>query len=706
MKIEIICNEKGTGKTTFALKKYIPHHYFSKDVISDSDKLDESHNTYCIIDSVESFPPSILDNLMNKLISVKWKAIILIFDLSKEQLVDDTNFNMIWKAGIIPRNYKYTNFFADKNDFYLYLGEDFPELNKSSYDKIVELAGYNFNNINRLMLFNNIYNENAEEVDIRALSRYINEHIQIKYKDIPDADILLQKASIIGEKFACDALESQDGFGYDAASDYIKKMEELHGFIKKCMDKNYEFISHDVYVGIFDSISNVNKQNWVKVLIQYYKEQYKQCKSDTKQIEILLQLNKLYKLLPTCMVARKSVCFLLLYQYRKLNQTYYALQIAREIIDDLGTVTNPSERAFVQNYQIQILMQMGEYAQALEIICTINDTDPYIGSKMLIRYYYAYCSFQTGNIDQAYTITNELVDYLKNTSGSNNHPQELFCMTYSLMATLQNHLDIDDGGLRYFDLALNHASKLENSKYKFDILKKCDMFYSYEKLKANLLKCVEFYEQSNDWDSAGEVYVNLATEMMFQDCKNAKNIKKYFEKAINYFSVNNSKKLAYAKNNYGIYFIIVENDIEKGLKYLNEALMVGLSDFTYMSVYLNICMCYLLLNEVHSEEFETMYSHFLLAKKKLNKREHASKYEDIYENILNVLINEHLGQNVEKDCINILNTIGNNIFYEPLLNDIINRSHGKIDSCYKENSFFYNRMNQLHCFLAEFRFWE
>ena len=709
MQIEIICNEKGTGKTTFARNTYSPYKYFTKDINNIIDLNSNLQYTDCIIDSVDSIPETIFNSIMSNVVPLKWRTIILIFDLDKKNLMECPNFNMIWECGIIPRNYNYVNFVAKRNDFYNFFQKYYPNLDQSSYDEIIEITGYNFKKIDRLMFLNHLYSENFDEINVKGLAKYINEIIRIKYIDIPDAEILLQKASIIGEQFSCDALESTKGFGYEAASIYIKQMDEMHGFIRSCIDVDtkYKFICHDVYQGIYDSIANENKISWVKILIKYYESQYKQCSNITERIPILESLDGLYKLLPVNISGRKSVCFLLLYEYRKSNQIYYSLEIANEIIKDLKTVINTTERAFIQNYQVKTLMQLGEYKQALKILHDIHDTENYVGSQMLINYYYAYCLFQTGDVDLSYTTVKEILEYLKNTSGSNNHSQELFCMTYSLAATIQNHLNLDDNGVRYFHLALNNAnSKLENKTFFFDILKKCDMFYEYNDVKVNLEKCLEFYEQQGDLASAGEVCTNLATEMMFQACLEHDKIEQNLQKAICYFSEYSNEKLAYAKNNYGIYFIMVENDVEKGLKFFKEALLVGLTDFTYMSIYLNICMCYLLLGQAESDAFEDAYIHFNFAKRKLNQRQHMSKYENIYQKLLDILIDEYQGKNVALSCESILSTWDIDAFFVPLLTDIIKRNRQQNDSSYKDNSFFYKRMNQLHVFFAELRFWE
>lgn len=715
MKIEIICNEKGTGKTTFVLKHFSPYKYFVKetlDVIEFDDVVENKEQLfYCIIDSADTIPEKIFNILMNRLILLQWKAIIIVFDIPKEQLIDCSNFNMIWECGFIPTNYEYTNFIAENKSFYDFLHEHYSKINPSFYDNIIQITNYNFKKMDRLMIFNQLCGTDTEKIDTKALTKYIEEVIQINYKDIPDADILLKKASIIGEQFICDALESPDGFGYDVASSYLKQMEEMKGFVRHSINvkEQYEFISHDIYQGIFSGITNENKISWIEILIKYYKSEYEHCIDASTQFFILNKLKNLFKFLPLYRKEQKNICFLLFYEYRKINNDYKALEIAKEIIETLASVINIVEYAFIQNYRIKILMQNGEYRQALEILEKIYTVKNYPGSKMFISYYYAFCLYETGNVDLAYKIVEEIVQYLKNTSGSNKHSQELFCITYSLMATIQNHLGLEDRGIKYFRLALNNANKLKNKVYFYNILKKCDMFYEYPQTKECLEKCLDFYVNHDDRSSAGEVYVNLATEMLFQDGTNIKKIKEYFNSAITYFCEYNNEKLAYAKNNLGIYYSIVEDNITEGLRYFKEALLVGLSDFSYMSIYLNICMCYILLNRITSDEFLDAKIHFNFVKKKLSKRQHESVYEKIYEELLEIIIEEHQGKDVLQRSEAIIDSLNNNSFFKPLLRDIIKRNslvNDNQDSCYKDNTFYYKKMNQLRCFFAEFRFWE
>lgn len=708
MSIEIICNERGTGKTNFALANYRSHQYFTPDNMDEDKDWNNTQEEYCIIDSVESIPTPIFSAVINRILSTQWKGIILIFDMKKGELAKCQNFNLLYDAGRISLHYKITDFVAEKEVFYKYLEEYFPNLKREEYDKVINLTNHNFIRLNRLIFFNNVSDGEKVGISPKALSEYIDELIKKIYKDIPDAETLLQMASVIGEQFSCDVLESDDGFQYDAASAYIKQMTDIHGLIQSCISSNldYKFISHDVYESIFEKIEAGKRIEWVKQLIQYYEIQYKQCTDSSSCITILNHLNALYKLLPTQNKKRKEICFILLYQYRNANKTQYAISVAQQIMIEFSNTLTDIERAFIQNYQITTFFQLWEYQKALEILHTINDSPKYAGSRMLIKYYYAYCLYQTGDVDSSYVITQELIEYLKNVSGSIHPSHKLFCRTYSLMATLQNHLDKEDNGLKYYRLALKHASKDEKGKDYYDILKKCDMFFGYEDTKTCLKQCLQFYEEKQDGNSAGEVYVNLATEMMFQDCSEKNKIKHYFEKAICYFSENNSKKLVYAKNNYAIYLIMVEKNFSMGLEYLNEALLVGLSNFTYMCLYLNICMCYILLEKIREEDITDLQQRFLFAKKSLNRRKNASKYEDIYENILEIIIKERQGENVEKLCLENLKGLDNSSFFTPLLEDIVKRNRHEGNSVYKENANFYKTMNEMRCFLAEFRFWE
>ena len=102
MNIEIICNERGTGKTEFALLKYQPCLYFTLGNMEDDKNWNNTQEFYCIIDSIESIPVPVFSDVINRILSVEWEAIILIFDIKKSELAKCPNFNLLYDAGRIP----------------------------------------------------------------------------------------------------------------------------------------------------------------------------------------------------------------------------------------------------------------------------------------------------------------------------------------------------------------------------------------------------------------------------------------------------------------------------------------------------------------------------------------------------------------------------------------------------------------------------
>lgn len=718
MNIEIICNKKGYGKTTYTLKKYLPCRYFDSQTCKEYDSTDADANAtngmYFVIDSADSINNKLFCELLNESISRGYEKIIIIFDLLKKELLECENFNSMWECGYIEKNYAFENFIPDQKVLYMFLRDNYPQLNPTFYKDILEITNCNFSEIDRLMLWQNVYSSSEQMsdnryIDSKALAKYITECIHKNFQDIPDANLLLEKSSLIGEKFLCDALESPDGFACEAASAYLEQMAQLHGFVRKCIDvdEQYEFVTYDVYKGIFDSISNENKSTWVRVLIQYYLSRYEHCYEQTQQLSILNALKGLYKLLPLDASVQKSVYFLLLYKYRQENNIYKALATAEGIIVDLKSVINQTEYEYIQSFMIETYMQNGDYQAALDILQNVCEGSSYTGSRIFMQYYYALCLYQTGNLDLSRKIIENLVEFLKPVSGSYTYPQEIFSIVYSLYATIQNHVGLEDGGMRYYSLAIKHAKNVHNnSSLYYDVLKKCDMFYDYPQTKESFQQCLSFYEATQDLVSAGEVYINFATEMLFQDCENKDCIKEYFERGVRYLSDCHNERTAYARNNFGIYYILAENDIENGLHYFQEALLAGLSAFSYMTIYLNICMCYILMNHMDSDEFTQAKIRFDFAIRKLSKRDNKTIYEDPYKSLLNIIITEHEGQDVLEQCRAAQRQFKENDFIVTVLSDIIGRLNNENNSSYKRNAFFYQNINRLHIFLAEFRFWE
>lgn len=66
MNVEIICNELGTGKTTYVTNHFFPFEYFTKDIFETTNwnilKKNKEIPPFCIIDSVDIIPKQLFDS--------------------------------------------------------------------------------------------------------------------------------------------------------------------------------------------------------------------------------------------------------------------------------------------------------------------------------------------------------------------------------------------------------------------------------------------------------------------------------------------------------------------------------------------------------------------------------------------------------------------------------------------------------------------
>lgn len=715
MKLQIICNKPGSGKTWYALNTYVPNIYYSlhHDILTynlnGSDKICDI--PYCIIDSADKISEHLFHSIINDAIVKQYEVLVVIFEITTEELANCSNFNSLWECGLIDREYQFENYTASEKVMQNFLASNYPDLNQAEYLSILKLAEYNFNNIDRIMLLNRLHSSQNSEISQVALTKYVEEVMTKKFADIPDADILLKESSLIGIKFDCEPLQSSNGFGCEYASSYLKKMDEMHGFIRSCVCSlgEYEFVSDRVYQVFFDSIPSEKKNGWINILIKYYLKQYELCYNSKERCEILCKLRRVCMLSPIMKQQQKDYTCQLWYEYRKQNNMYMAIEMAKELTQNLREYISIGLYEYIQNFLVETYMCLGKFRNAYSEIQQIEKCDSYSGSKMFLKYHSAMCCYSSGDVDLAYKVMSEVVDYLKKTSLHISYFQELCCVSYSFMATIQNHLKLEDDGYRYYSLALKHVKNIVGTdEYYYDILKKCDMFFEYPQVKKNLDYCLAFFEGHKKWRKAGEVSLNLATEILFQEGESKYNVKRLLFNAQKYLSDSGYEKLAYVKNNIGVYYVLAENNIPQALQYFKEALFIGLSDFSYMTIYLNICMCYILLGQIDCDEFENAEILFEFAVKKLKKRKHETRYEVIYEQILKIIREEYMGNDVCDMCSNVEAQLEKDSFFLPLVLDIIKRNqHSYVsDSVYKDNSFFYSTMNKLHCFFAEFRFWE
>ena len=158
-----------------------------------------------------------------------------------------------------------------------------------------------------------------------------------------------------------------------------------------------------------------------------------------------------------------------------------------------------------------------------------------------------------------------------------------------------------------------------------------------------LAKYELFAQNNRNYYDAAEVYSNLASEMMFNENESFNKAMAYFQKALKIFENIPNWKLAYVKNNLAILYILYKGDFETAASLLEDALLVGMSSFTYFTIYLNLCMCYLLLRGHESTQFCSAYSSFNKYHELIASRKNATQYDDIYKQIVELIILEHSG---------------------------------------------------------------
>jgi len=169
------------------------------------------------------------------------------------------------------------------------------------------------------------------------------------------------------------------------------------------------------------------------------------------------------------------------------------------------------------------------------------------------------------------------------------------------------------------------------------------MHYDFSLTKKFLTECATYSESINNTFLAAEVYVNLGTEIMFNQMEDHKTAYIYLNQAIRIFEDEPNQHLSYAQNNLAIYQILYNNDMEDAEDLLERSLLVGISDFTYMTILLNLAMCRLKKLGGNSPEFQDTYNKFIVYYSQIKLRKQATQYEDIYKTLLDIIVIEDAG---------------------------------------------------------------
>ena len=194
--------------------------------------------------------------------------------------------------------------------------------------------------------------------------------------------------------------------------------------------------------------------------------------------------------------------------------------------------------------------------------------------------------------------------------------------------------------------------------------------------------------------------------MLFEGCGSTSDIENYLALAERVFLIPD-ENLAYVKNNLALYYIISKNDFNKAIQELERALLVDLSEFTYMTIYLNLVMCYFIVEGRNGEKFKHAYQKFIKYEELVGSRANASRYESTYRTICDLIVLDNSKESIENTCNKYLSLLDDKDFFYPIFEDIKNRTCGILDrTTYQNNCAFYKAINDKGIFLAEFRFWE
>lgn len=737
--VYIECGEKGIGKTTYVTQKWEQHLFiacgdplnqikttgalfFALDRIYDT-VADDLWNLVkhlrkvlqdgyvLIIDEAEHIDESLLKTIVNTVLSNKDSTIVFTFDIDCEYLYKSRIFRQLIEWDLVSSSKPMANFCAKAGTFEALIENSLPGISEELEDELIETSNYNFSNLKRLLwlVINKQSDHNRISEDVLAEYSYFL--VEEKLSNLPkDLINILKKSSVIGEMFQSCILESSDGFHVLGVKDYLRKLEATNIFIQSYLrDDVYQFISSRIYTGVLKSIEPHEKVESQRILIHYYMTKLTSERVGDKILEYLRQLKRLsYDL------NNHEIMFFtdkkLLFRYLKIGD----IAKARKVLTDLLVfckeyLEDNMLYLFLSYYKISLDMTISCFHDALDGIKVVQRDFPN-GTNLYLQYYYARSLYGVGNVDLSYQEATNLGTALKATSSRAAENQPIYALTYSLLATLQHHFGIEDYGNRYFALALNHSkNKLKDKSIYFEILKKCDMYYAFEHSYPLLMQSIFYFESVGKVYDAAEVYVNLATEMMFSDGSYAPQAERFLEKATKVFSNTPNENLAYSQNNWALFHIIQDGDFQSALSLLENSLLVGMSAFTYMTLYMNLCMCYLTLYGYDSSEFDQAYREFCKYHSIIKARENATQYEDIYKSLLDVIVLEHSGQywNVVEQTERLLSDPPSQ-FFLPILKDIKARNapSGVSEETYTNNFMLYEALYKYKVFLAEFRFWE
>lgn len=732
MRCKIYFGEKGCGKTTklyrsseqkekivyFCGKQPEGTHTYScllacEDLSNAFNYLKDLLNAYeeMLLDSAQCIEENEFELLVNAALNSNISALTIVFDIPREQYCYCRNYLQLSRLPLAA-SAEIIDFKLPDCELEAWIAEYYPMVDSSEYRQILQITNRNFLNIADLMWHKKSLDENGSHISRKVYTNYVKSIVATKFKDLP-TELLntLQQSSVIGMEFQKSILESPDGFNVYEVSQYLQELENMHIFIVSNIedDDDYFFLSDKIHAAVLDGIVPANKRTWINILIAYFQKQLKGYHAGAYRISIYAKLKKLYSMSGN----RKGALFAavsLLREYAYRNDYENCISLASDIFHGIDTIEYNGLKQFLFVYLLKNYKQAGEYNRLSICINEEKTSLSYQGSALYLEYYQALAWYNIGKVDEAKAIVDKLVGILNTTVINYNEQQPLYSLVFSLAATICHHLHFDDDGINFYRLALNHAyNKLEDKSIYYEILKKCDMYYDYASFQEALQECIAYYKSVQNETMLGEAEFNLGTECMMQEGDTDGMAWQCLTDAERIFGKLPNENFAYAKNNLALYYFMVNNDVNAAMRKLEEALILGLSHFTYMTIYLNLCSFMMYKNEHRSDKFKYYYASFREHVDALKRRKYPTKYEEVYQELLDISIEEKEGNinNVISKCNALRKNVNIDEFFKNIVKQILARCSQKIfDYTMQENKFYYNCLAETRIFLAEFRFWE
>jgi hypothetical protein len=406
-------------------------------------------NGYAVIfDSAEQIPETLLQTVINTVISVDNATLVFTFDIDKCYIFEDRIFRLLIDWGIIPINERIENFVAAPEILDRVIAENLPYAGQKMSEELRELCGGNFNMLKKLIWLINNKQDDYERVSTDVTSAYFHSVVEDKFRGLPkDLFDVFKKSSIIGKIFQSHVLESPDGFSISGVRAYLNKLEAMNVLIHKYLSEDiYEFNPDGMHDGVLNCIEPHEKIEWEKILRHYYITKLESGKSDYERIEYLWKIKKLSLSLGD----RKTVFSTnrnLLYLYIKSSDDEKACTISKELLryckDECSDMQLYRLLAF---HNAKLSIKLGYDRAALTALNLVHNVYP--NDKDLYQsYYYAKCLYNCGNTDESYRETANLVEQLKSTAAKSVKNQPIYALVF-MLATIQHHFGIEDNGMR------------------------------------------------------------------------------------------------------------------------------------------------------------------------------------------------------------------------------------------------------------------